>query len=121
MHTTKKQIEKRKGSGVALLIKKEWNKHLIELSTPDTYSLRAKFAFKGFTLILWVVYAPPNDKETHLKIQQRIALDAIKKNIKTKMIIGGDLNTKETAIEDDAQITKGKNNSLKLSHSPLTK
>ena len=50
---TKDNIEKRKSSGVGLLVRKEWQTHLTKIIVKDSYALKAVFKFKRTILVIW--------------------------------------------------------------------
>jgi exonuclease III len=83
---------KHKGSGVGILVSKNWSEHLTEIRRPNAYSVRATFSFRRTKLIVWVVYMPPSDKRMQKEIQRMVTKDISGKKGETQYIIGGDFN-----------------------------
>jgi len=84
---------KKKGSGVGLIMNKKWEKHLSQVKRNNAYCLEALFIFKKQKIQIIVVYIPHNDQKTRKDIQQQVIrriYDCRRKAI--KIIILGDLN-----------------------------
>ena len=64
--------DKKKGSGVGILIDETWEKHVRAVKRPNEYMIEVKLYFKQLVLIMIGVYIPPNDKAISKKIQQKI-------------------------------------------------
>ena len=61
-----------KGSGVGLLISKEWEKHIGKVTRFSNYYIDTLLIFKKYKLVVISVYIPPSDKEEKKKIQQKV-------------------------------------------------
>jgi exonuclease III len=84
--------DKKKGSGVGILIDETWEKHVGAVKRPNEYMIEVKLYFKQLVLIIIGVYIPPNDKATSKKIQQKIVKIVTNKKKHTEVIILEDLN-----------------------------
>ena len=85
---TNAEENKKKGSGIGLIMNKKWEKHLSQVKRSNTYYLEALFVFKRQKVLIIVVYIPHNDQKIRKNIQQQVikkAYDCINKN--TKVII----------------------------------
>lgn len=67
-------LNKKKGSGVGLLVNQQWEKHLGQIERTNEYMIMATFMFKQLEIIIMVVYLPPNDKEKR-KVVQKAVID----------------------------------------------
>jgi exonuclease III len=83
---------KLKGSGVALLINKHWEKHIGAIDRLKHYAIAATFYFKGFTLTVIQIYHPPNNIQVGLDIIKFIK-ELRNKKSNSKFIIMGDFNS----------------------------
>ena len=84
--------EKKKGSGVGLLIHKKWERHLGQVKKDSPYYLEATFLFKQLELIIIMVYIPPNNKEITRAVQQSIVKKVAQGSQRNQYIIMGDFN-----------------------------
>ncbi|CAG8805221.1 16332_t:CDS:1, partial [Gigaspora rosea] len=63
---------KKKGSGVSLLVRKDWEKHLGQVVRYSEFMIEAVFYFKQLEIVIITVYLPPNDKDKIKRVQQEI-------------------------------------------------
>ena len=61
-----------KGSGVGLLISKEWEKYIGKVTRLSNYYIDALLMFKKFKLVVISIYIPLSDKEEKKNIQQKV-------------------------------------------------
>ena len=99
---------KKKGSGVGLLIGKQWEKHLGQIDRISEYMITANFMFKQAEILVVMVYIPPNNKIERSIIQKALVEKYIKRSSRTQMIIMGDLNCIVDADLDRLQKSKQK-------------
>ena len=86
---------KKKGSGVSLIICKKWEKYLSQVKRRNTYYLEALFVFKKQKVLVLVIYIPHNDLKIRKDIQQQVIKRTFKYQSKekaTKVIILRDFN-----------------------------
>ena len=62
---------KKKGSGVGLIVNKRWEKHLAKVETLEAYLLKASFVFRKTKIVFWITYMPPNDKQMQKKFSKK--------------------------------------------------
>ena len=85
--------DKIKGSGVGILIKNKWEKHIAQIYSKSAYFMEVVLVFKHLKIIVIVVYFPPNDRDKQGEIYS-----SIKKRIQnnrgntSRFIIMGDFN-----------------------------
>ena len=84
--------DKKKGSGIGLLISKKWEKHLGQIERTNEYMISASFFFKQVEIIIIMVYLLPNDKEERKVIQKSIIDKYIKRLPRTQIVVIGDFN-----------------------------
>ena len=89
---SKKESIKRKGSGVGILVRNDWEKHLGRLVRRNEYIIEANFYFRQLEIVVIVVYIPPNDKEVCRNIQQEIVKRYLNRSNFSQFIIMGDFN-----------------------------
>ena len=70
--------EKRKGSGVGILINEHWEKHLGGIDRTNENIIIASFIFKQLEIVIIMLYMPPNSKKEHKKIQKTVIEKYIK-------------------------------------------
>ena len=85
--------EKKKGSGVGILINEHWEKHLGGIDRTNENMIIANFLFKQLEIVIIMLYMPPNNREEHKKIQRAVIEKYIKRSQRTQMIIMGDFNS----------------------------
>ena len=54
--------DKKKGSGVGILIEEQWKKHVGAVKKINEYMIEIILYFKQLELVILGVYIPPNDK-----------------------------------------------------------
>ena len=59
------KVDKKKGSGVGILIENKWEKHIGNIERINEFILTVRLYFKQMQLIIGVVYLPPNDKDLY--------------------------------------------------------
>jgi hypothetical protein len=62
IYWSSKQQDKHKGSGVALICTRKWNKHYQGHKSHSPYLLSVYFLFRNVYFCIWIVYAAPQDK-----------------------------------------------------------
>jgi len=86
---------KKKVSGVGLILCKKWEKHLSQVKRRNAYYLETLFVFKRHKVLVLVIYIPHNDPKIRKDIQQQVikrTLECQRKEKATKVIILGDFN-----------------------------
>ena len=84
--------EKKKGSGVGLIISERWKKHLGFIQRFDEFSLAASFLFKQLEVVIIVLYIPPNDNNKKQVIRRNIIEKYMKRTPNSHFAIMGDFN-----------------------------
>src|SRR5690242_7457653 len=97
---------KKKGSGVGLLINKQWERHLGQIERKSEYLIIASFMFKQLELIVMMVYLPPNNKEERKEIQKEILKRYMNRSKKAQLIIMGDFNCISDPLLDKSHSTE---------------
>ena len=108
------RTEKKKGSGVGLLINKQWEKHLGGIERISEYMITATFMFKQLEIVIIMAYLLLNDKESKKEVQKAIINKYIKRHPRTQMVIMGDFNA-VADIELDKQVKTKKRKYFKPS------
>jgi exonuclease III len=87
--------EKIKGSGVAIILKSQWEKHVSKVSYINPYAIQIKMEFKGCTIFVTQVYLPPSDKIASIDTQKEIIshIRDTKHKQEVVYIIMGDFNS----------------------------
>ncbi|CAB4402077.1 unnamed protein product [Rhizophagus irregularis] len=62
IYWSSKQCDKHKGSGVALICLRKWNKHYQGHKIHSPYLLSVYFLFRNILFCIWIVYAAPQNK-----------------------------------------------------------
>src|SRR3954462_9148863 len=62
IYWSSKQQDKHKGSGVASICTRKWNKHYQGHKSHSPYLLSVYFLFRNVYFCIWIVYAAPQDK-----------------------------------------------------------
>ena len=84
--------DKKKGSGVGILIDERWEKHVGAVKRVSEYMIEVWLYFKQLELVILGVYIPPNDKPICKKIQQKIVEVVTSRKKHTEVIVLGDFN-----------------------------
>jgi exonuclease III len=84
--------DKKKGSGVGILVEEQWEKHVGAVKKINEYMIEIILYFKQLELIILGVYIPPNDKIAGRLIQQKIVEIISKRKRQTQVVIFGDFN-----------------------------
>ena len=86
--------EKKKGSGVAIIMHQRIEKHLARINRWSPYIIEANFVFKREVWCLFVIYIPPNNREIEKEICKKLLnrIDQVQKKQETKVLIMGDFN-----------------------------
>ncbi|CAB5215807.1 unnamed protein product [Rhizophagus irregularis] len=97
IYWSSKQNNKHKGSGVALICSRKWNKHYQGHKFHSPYLLSAYFLFRNVLFCIWIVYASPQIKtilHDTLELLKREMSDKTikKKSINIVHILMGDFN-----------------------------
>ena len=90
---TEANLEKKKESGVGLLISKKWKKHLGPVEKFSNFAITASFFFKQLELIVMIIYLLPNNKNYKREVQQEIIRKYTKRRQNCKFIFMKDFNT----------------------------
>ena len=85
--------DKKKGSGVSLLISSQWEKHLGQIDRINKSMILASFMFKQLEIIVIMTYLTPNDKEKQRVIQKTIIDKYIKRLKRTQIVVMVDFNS----------------------------
>ena len=89
---TDTEKDKSKGSGVGLLVDRNWAKHLGLCKKFSPYLLKAEFYFKKMIMQIWVTYVPPKNEVIAKEIHKTILETLVKNKKNTYHIILGDFN-----------------------------
>ena len=84
--------KKKKGSGIGVLIRKDWGVHVAKPQAITEYIMEISLLFRQLEIVIIIVYIPPNDKEQTKNIQQYIVKRYIQRKPVTQFIILGDFN-----------------------------
>src|SRR5260363_94512 len=84
--------EKKKESGVGILIEENWEKYIGAVKETKEYMIEMTFYLKQLELVIIVVYMPLNDKVIGKRIQQRIVEVVYRRKEKMQVVIMGDFN-----------------------------
>ena len=60
-----REEDKHKGSGVGVLVNKQWSKHIGKVDRYSPYALKIELFFKKTVIQVWVIYLPPADKKAN--------------------------------------------------------
>jgi len=84
--------DKKKGSGVGILVEEQWEKHVGAVKKINEYMIEIILYFKQLELVILGVYILPNDKAEGRLIQQKIVEIISKRKRQTQIVIFGDFN-----------------------------
>jgi len=82
---------KRKGSGVAILVKKEWARYVGSVKRINAYLIKIILYMKGISIKIIQIYSPPQDDNMKLLLCKKIKELHVNKD-KTRTLIMGDFN-----------------------------
>ena len=85
-------IDKKKGLGVAIGIKHNWEKYLGGIDRISEFMIVARFYFRNMELVIIAIYIPPNNGSEMDKVLNEITSIFNKRNIRTHIVILGDFN-----------------------------
>ena len=104
-----------KGSGVGLVIKRNWEKHIGQIDRFRNYYISVLLLFKKVKLIVINIYIPPSDKEEKKKIQQYVIrkIREYERN-RTQVIVMGDFNDIRSRELDQNKEGSGRKQTLPL-------
>ena len=89
---TDTEKDKKKGSGVGLLVDQDWSHHMGACKKFNPYLLKAEFYFRKVMLQVWIVYILPKNEEIAKKVHKIILEELIKNKKNTFHIVMGDFN-----------------------------
>src|ERR1043165_9495568 len=92
--------DKKKGSGVGILVEEQWEKHVGAVKRINEYMIEITLYFKQLELLVIGVYIPPSNKEVARSIQQKIVEIVSKKKRRMQTVIMGDFNHTANNILD---------------------
>jgi hypothetical protein len=98
IYWSSKQYDKNKGSGVALICSRKWNKHYQGHKIHSPYLLSVYLLFRNVLFCIWIVYAAPQKKTTILhdtleQLKKEMCDDIIRKKSNNIVhILMGDFN-----------------------------
>ena len=72
--------DKKKGSGVGILVEEQWEKHVGAVKRISEYMIEVILYFKQLELVVIGVYIPPNNKILGKSIQQKIVETVSRRN-----------------------------------------
>ena len=84
---------------MAVLVKKEWEKHISKVTRFNYYVMLVVLTFKNKSIHIFQVYVPPNDEKSKVEINNIINKHISKSN-KTYTVIMGDFNMLHTPLLD---------------------
>ena len=104
-----------KGSGVGLLISKEWEKHISKVTRFSNYYIDTILIFKKYKLVVISVYILPSDKEEKKKIQQKV-IQKIREceRDRIRVIVMGDFNDIRSKELDQSKEESSRKQTLPL-------
>ncbi|CAB4403292.1 unnamed protein product [Rhizophagus irregularis] len=83
-----------KGSGVCIIIKKKWEKHIGKVNRISAYYIETWLLFKNCTLVVGVVYMPPSDTKKQTELTNHIKNEFTNHSKKNRYyVLIGDLNS----------------------------
>jgi exonuclease III len=96
--------DKKKGSGLGILIEEQWEKHVGAVKKISEYMIEITLYFKQLELVVIGVYIPPNNKTLEKSIQQKIVETVTRRKRRTQVVIMGDFNHTANNILDRQQL-----------------
>ena len=84
--------EKKKGSGVGILVSRKWEQYLGKVHRENEYFIEVIFYLKQLIIRVMMIYIPPNDKTQARKVQQLVIKRLANKTPETEIIVMGDFN-----------------------------
>jgi len=84
--------DKKKGSGIGILIEEQWEKHVGAVKRINEYMIEITLYFKQLELVVIGIYIPPSDKKMGRIIQQKIVERVTKQKRQTQFVIMSDFN-----------------------------
>ena len=95
---SKNGSSKKKGNGVAIIVYKEWYKHLGYINfIHDHYCMEIQLLFRGASIHVFQLYLPPNHDEIQVNSQinsdLRKRLITLNKKDNTYIVVNGDANS----------------------------
>ena len=84
--------EKKKGSGVGILVSRKWEQYLGKIHRENEYFIEVIFYLKQLIIRVMMIYIPSNDKTQARKVQQLVIKRLANKTPETEIIVMGDFN-----------------------------
>ena len=103
-------LDKKKGSGVGLLVNEQWERHLGQVDRVNEYMITANFFFKQMEVLIMMIYMPPNNKEKRKIIQKKVIEKFINRRPRIQIVIMGDFNGVVDTTMDRSQTQKQRSN-----------
>ena len=85
--------DKKKGSGVGLLISKQWEKFIGQIERFNEYLISVSLVLKQLEIIVIMLYAPPNNDQEKKTLRKAIIKKYINRSLRSQMIVMGDFNS----------------------------
>src|SRR5437868_2842919 len=112
---TEASKSKIKGSGVGVVISREWEKHIGKVTRFSNYYIDILLMFKKVKIVVIVVYIPPSDKEEKKKIQQQIIRKIREcEKAKIRVVVMGDFNDIRSKELDQNRVESSRKQVLPL-------
>src|SRR6185295_14043610 len=92
--------DKKKGSGVGILVEEQWEKHVGAVKRINKYMIEITLYFKQLELLVIGVYIPLSNKEVARSIQQKIVEIVSKKKRRMQIVVIRDFNHTANNILD---------------------
>ena len=89
---TNAEKEKNKGSGVGILVSKNWSKHIGQIRKHSSYLLEVHFFFKQLELVVFIVYIAPNSQPRRKEVQRVVMREVAQRKPNMHFIVMGDFN-----------------------------
>jgi len=101
---------KNKGSGVGILVSKNWSKHIGQIRKHSSYLLEVHFFFKQLELVVFIVYIAPNSQPRRKEVQRVVMREVAQRKPNMHFIVMGDFNH---VIQPSIDKSNGTNNNFK--------
>lgn len=84
---------KKKGSGVGLLINNQWEKYIGSIDRINEYIIIVNFMLKQLEIIVIMLYIPPNNEQEKKRARKVIIEKYINRSFNAQIIVMGDFNS----------------------------
>ena len=85
--------DKKKGSGVGLLISDQWEKYIGQIDKVNEYLISVSLVLKQLEIIIIMLYIPPNNEYEKKIVQKKIIEKFINRSLRSQVVVIGDFNS----------------------------